>query len=33
MYKGFVWNPSNCECEGDKNCDRREYLDNENQLK
>ena len=20
-YKGFIWNPSNCECEYDKNCD------------
>ena len=19
--KGFIWNPSNCECECDKNCD------------
>ena len=25
--KGFVWNPSNCECEWDKNCDIGEYLD------
>ena len=28
--KGFTWNPSNCECEGDKPCDVREYLDYEN---
>ena len=26
--KGFIWNPSNCEC--DKNYDFREYLDYEN---
>ena len=26
--KGFIWNPSNCEC--DKNCDFSEYLDYEN---
>ena len=25
--KGFIWNPSNCECECDKNCDIGEYLD------
>ena len=25
--KGFVWNPSNCECECDKLCDVGEYLD------
>ena len=25
--KGFVWNPSNCECECDKSCDVGEYLD------
>ena len=31
MYdKGFIWNPSNCECEYDKVCDVREYLDYEN---
>ena len=28
--KGFVLNPSNCECECDKSCDVREYLDYEN---
>ena len=28
--KGFIWNPSNCECEGDKACDVGEYLDYEN---
>ena len=26
--KGYIWNPSNCEC--DKNCDIGEYLDYEN---
>ena len=25
--KGFLWNPSNCECECDKSCDVKEYLD------
>ena len=25
--KGFIWNPSNCECECDKSCDIAEYLD------
>ena len=25
--KGFIWNPSNCECECDKSCDFGEYLD------
>ena len=25
-YNGFVWNPSNCECECDKLCDARQYL-------
>ena len=25
--KGFIWNPSNCECECDKLCDVGEYLD------
>ena len=24
--KGFIWNPSNCECEYDKSCDVGEYL-------
>ena len=28
--KGFIWNPSNCECECDKSCDVRDYLDYEN---
>ena len=28
--KGFIWNPSNCECEYDKSCDIGEYLDYEN---
>ena len=28
--KGFIWNPSNCECECDKSCDAGEYLDCEN---
>ena len=28
--KGFIWNPSNCECEYDKSCDVVEYLDYEN---
>ena len=28
--KGFVWNPSNCECECDKSCDVGEYLDYKN---
>ena len=28
--KGFVWDPSNCECECDKNCDIGGYLDYEN---
>ena len=25
--KGFIWNPSNCECECDKSCNIDEYLD------
>ena len=25
--KGFIWNPSNCECECDKSCDVGEYLE------
>ena len=29
-YKGFIWNPSNCECECDKSCNVGEYLDYEN---
>ena len=28
--KGFIWNPSNCECECDKSCDIVEYLDYKN---
>ena len=28
--KGFIWNPSICECECDKSCDAGEYLDYEN---
>ena len=28
--KRVIKNPSNCECEGDKPCDVREYLDYEN---
>ena len=28
--KGFIWNPSNCECECNKHCDFGEYLDYEN---
>ena len=27
LDKGFIWNPSNCECECDKSCDIGEYLD------
>ena len=27
--KGFIWNPSNCECECDKSCHVGEYLDYE----
>ena len=27
--KGYIWNPSNCECECDKSCDIGEYLDYE----
>ena len=27
--KGFIWNPSNCECECDISCDIGEYLDYE----
>ena len=31
MYnKGYIWNPSNCECKCDKSCDLGEYLDYEN---
>ena len=28
--KGFIWNPSNCDCECDKSCNIGEYLDYEN---
>ena len=28
--EGFIWNPSNCECEYDKSCDVGECLDYEN---
>ena len=28
--KGFIWNPSNCDCECDKSCDVGEYLDYHN---
>ena len=28
--KGFVWNPSNCECECDNSCNIVEYLEHEN---
>ena len=28
--KRFIWNSSNCECECDKSCDVREYLDCKN---
>ena len=28
--KGFIWNPSNCECECDNSCDVAEYLSYEN---
>ena len=28
--KGYIWNPSNYECECDKSCDVGEYLDYEN---
>ena len=28
--KGFIWNPSNCECECDKSCDVGECLDYKN---
>ena len=24
--KGFIWNPSNCQCESDKSCDTTEYV-------
>ena len=28
--KGFIWNPSNCECECNKSCNIVEYLDYSN---
>ena len=28
--KGFIWNPSNCECECDKSCNISQYLDYSN---
>ena len=28
--KGFIWNPSYCECECDQSCGVGEYLDYEN---
>ena len=28
--KGFIWNPSNCECDYDKLCDDGEHLDYKN---
>ena len=28
--EGFIWNPSNCECECDKACNFGKYLDYEN---
>ena len=28
--KGFIWNPSNCECECNKLCDIEQYIDYEN---
>ena len=28
--KGFIWSPSNCECECDKSCNIGEYLDYKN---
>ena len=28
--KGFIWNPSNCECKCDKSCDIGKYLDYSN---
>ena len=29
-HKGFIWNPSNCECECNKSCNIGEYLDYSN---
>ena len=28
--EGFIWNPSNCDCECDKSLDVGKYLDYEN---
>ena len=28
--RGYIWNPSNCECECDKSCDVGEYLNYKN---
>ena len=28
--RGYIWSPSNCECECDKSCDVEEYLDYKN---
>ena len=28
--KGFIWNPSNCECECDKSCDVGKFLNYKN---
>ena len=28
--KGFIWNPSKCECECVESCDLGQYLDYEN---
>ena len=28
--KGFIWNPSNCECKFDKSCDLEKYLECKN---
>ena len=30
MDKGFIWNPSNCQCEYKKTCDIGKYLEYEN---
>ena len=30
--KGFIWNPSNCECECDKSCNIGDYLDYKNRM-
>ena len=28
--EGFIWNPSNCQCECDTSCHVGEYLDSKN---